>query len=99
MTPAIFRLCVSGNGGYGFASLTWTRLSPPALLAAGMLSRCPAEEVDEGSVTEWATFGAAMAEATAALERADRSDLVRALDRLTEAARALGDALRKSSTG
>ena len=75
-----------------------------AFIAAGSTGRpdaesLPAEAVDEGSVTAWATFGAAMAEATAILERADRGDLVRALDGLTEAARALGDALRKNSTG
>ena len=45
-----------------------------ALIASGSTPRRDAEspsaeEVDEGSVTAWATFGAAMAEATATLER------------------------------
>ena len=40
-------------------------------------------EVDEGSITAWATFGAAMAEATATLERADRTELLDVLGRLT----------------
>jgi excisionase family DNA binding protein len=54
----------------------------------------PAEEVDEGSVTAWATFGAAMAETTAVLEGTDQAELVRALDALSEAARTLADRLR-----
>ena len=54
-------------------------------------------EVDEGSVTAWATFGAAMAEATAAFERADRDDLLRMLERLTDATRDLVDELRGSA--
>ena len=51
-------------------------------------------EVDEGSVTAWATFGVAMAEATPTLERADQSELIGALERLTEATRARADSLR-----
>ena len=60
-----------------------------AFIAAGSTERqdaesLPAEEVDEGSVTAWATFGAAMADATATLERADRGALlVSVLERLT----------------
>jgi hypothetical protein len=53
-----------------------------------------AGEVDEGSITAWATFGAAVAEATAVLERTDRADLVVALQQLTEATAALVDSLR-----
>jgi excisionase family DNA binding protein len=53
----------------------------------------PAEEVDEGSVTAWATFGAAMAEANAALEDADRIELLGVLERLTQATQALVDSL------
>jgi hypothetical protein len=53
----------------------------------------PATEVDEGSVTAWATFGAAMADATATLERADRIELLGALERLTQATQALADSL------
>ena len=41
-------------------------------------------------------IGAAMAEATAILERADRGDLVRALDGLTEAARGSGTPYAKT---
>jgi hypothetical protein len=51
-------------------------------------------EVDEGSITAWATFGAAMAEATATLQQADHRALVAALERLTEATQALADSLR-----
>jgi hypothetical protein len=69
-----------------------------ALIAAGSTGRkdaesLPAEEVDEGSVTAWATFGAAMAEATATLERADRAELLGVLERLTQATQALVDSL------
>ncbi len=69
-----------------------------AFIAAGTTGRrdaesLSAEQVDEGSVTAWATFGAAMADATATLERADRSDLVDVLERLTRATRALVDPL------
>jgi excisionase family DNA binding protein len=54
----------------------------------------PAEEpVDEGSIVAWATFGAAMAEATATLERTDRDELGRVLDSLATATRALADQL------
>ena len=53
----------------------------------------PAEEVDEGSVTAWATFGAAMADATATLEAVDRVELVGVLERLTQATQALVDSL------
>lgn len=45
----------------------------------------PAPEVDEGSITAWATFGAAIAEMTGTLELADRHQIVRALDALSEA--------------
>ena len=44
-------------------------------------------------MTAWATFGAAMAEATATLERADRTELLSVLDRLAQATRALADSL------
>lgn len=54
----------------------------------------PAEEVDEGSVIAWATFGAAMAEAKGTLERTDRTELVAVLDRLADATRALVETLR-----
>jgi hypothetical protein len=68
-----------------------------AFLEAGSTSRPGAEpsseEVDEGSVTAWATFGAAMADATATLESADRLELVDVLERLTQATQALVDSL------
>ena len=69
-----------------------------AFIAAGSTGRpdaesLPAEEVDEGSVTAWATFGAAIAEATATLESADRIELAGVLERLTQAAQALVDLL------
>jgi hypothetical protein len=51
-------------------------------------------EVDEGSITAWATFGAAMAEATATLERGDRVELLGVLERLAQATQALVDSLR-----
>lgn len=58
----------------------------------------PAEEpVDEGSIVAWATFGAAMAEATETLERLDRDELVAVLDRLAKATRTLCDLLRASA--
>ena len=53
-------------------------------------------EVDEGSITAWATFGAAMAEATATLERADRTELLDVLGRLTQATQALVDSLTRN---
>ncbi len=70
-----------------------------ALIAAGSTERqdaesLPAEQVDEGSVTAWATFGAAMAAATATLERADQGELLGALERLTESTQELVHALR-----
>ena len=73
-----------------------------AFIAAGSTGRpdaesLPAEEVDEGSVTAWATFGAAMAEATATLERADRAELVGVLERLAQATQALVDSLRANA--
>ena len=73
-----------------------------AFIAAGSTGRpdaesLPAEEVDEGSVTAWATFGAAMAEATATLESADRVELVGVLERLAQATQALVDSLRANA--
>ncbi len=50
-------------------------------------------EVDEGSITAWATFGAAMAEATATLQSPDRSELLDVLERLADATQALVDSL------
>ena len=44
-------------------------------------------------MTAWATFGAAMSEATATLESADRIALVGVLERLTQATQALVDSL------
>jgi hypothetical protein len=41
----------------------------------------------------WATFAAAMAEATATLEHADQAELVTALEGLADATRALADSL------
>lgn len=69
-----------------------------AFIAAGSTERRdaelrPAEAVDEGSVTAWATFGAAMAETTATLESADRVELVGVLERPTQATQALVDSL------
>jgi hypothetical protein len=51
-------------------------------------------EVDEGSITAWATFGATMAEATATLEDPDRRELVSVLDRLVHEAQELASTLR-----
>ncbi len=70
-----------------------------AFIAAGSTERqdtgsLPAEEVDEDSVTAWATFGAAMADATATLESADRIELVGVLERLAQATQMLVDSLR-----
>ena len=70
-----------------------------AFIAAGSTGRrdaesLPAEEVDEGSVTAWATFGAAMADATGTLERADRVELLGVLERLAQATQMLVDSLR-----
>jgi hypothetical protein len=45
-------------------------------------------------VTARAAFGAAMTDATAALERADRDELIGVLDRLARATAALVDTLR-----
>ena len=42
-------------------------------------------------MTAWATFGAAMADATATLESADRVELVGVLERLAQATQALVD--------
>jgi hypothetical protein len=56
-----------------------------------------AEDVDEGSVIAWATFGAAMAEAAATLERVDRAELVAVLDGLAEATGQLAETLRATS--
>jgi len=53
----------------------------------------PAAEIDEGSITAWATFGAAMAEATAVLEGTDQAELVRALESPSEATRTLAEQL------
>jgi hypothetical protein len=49
--------------------------------------------VDEGSATAWATFGAALAEATEALHQTDRRELLAVLERLVEATQALADSL------
>jgi hypothetical protein len=54
-------------------------------------------DIDEGSVTAWATFGAAMAEATSAPETTERDTIVTALDGLAAAVRDLADALRPES--
>ncbi|MDQ6841502.1 MAG: hypothetical protein M3025_03645, partial [Actinomycetota bacterium] len=54
----------------------------------------PAPAVDEGTVTAWAIFGAAMAEATATLEQGDRGELVRVLESLAAATRELAATLR-----
>jgi hypothetical protein len=51
---------------------------------------------DEGSLTAWATFRAAMAQPTAALETKERGEIVAALDGLAVAVQALADALRGS---
>ena len=76
----------------GFASLISTRSSLPG--STQRQESLPAEEVDEDSVTAWATFGAAMADATATLESADRVELVGVLERLAQATQALVDSLR-----
>jgi excisionase family DNA binding protein len=59
-----------------------------AFLTAGSTSAAapeqePEPEIDEGSITAWATFGAAMAETTAVLERTDQAELIEALDSLS----------------
>jgi hypothetical protein len=53
----------------------------------------PEPSVDEGSITAWATFGAALAEASARLESADRDQLVETLHALVVATGELVDAL------
>jgi hypothetical protein len=50
-------------------------------------------QVDEGSVTAWATFGAALAETSARLESADRDQLLKTLDALVVATRELVNVL------
>jgi hypothetical protein len=50
--------------------------------------------VDEGSIAAWASFGAALAEATEALQQTDRRKLVAVLERLAEATQTLADSLR-----
>jgi hypothetical protein len=83
------------RGGGASASPTWTRSSRPGSQRAASPEQLePEPAVDEGSITAWATFGAAMAEATAVLEGTDQAELVRALDALSEAARTLADRLR-----
>jgi excisionase family DNA binding protein len=54
----------------------------------------PEMAVDEGSITAWATFGAALTEASASLDSADREQLVAVLDGLVVATRELVDVLR-----
>jgi len=56
-------------------------------------------EVDEGSSAAWATFGAAMAEVTAALEDLGRAELAGVLQRLAEATQALAKELRSQTAG
>jgi hypothetical protein len=71
-----------------------------AFLEAGTTDERPEPEpaeIDEGSVIAWATFGAAMAEATATLERTDRNELASVLDRLAKASVALATELRRQS--
>ena len=70
-----------------------------AFIAAGSterreLSRYPRSRSTRAAVTAWATFGAAMADATATLESADRVELVGVLERLAQATQALVDSLR-----
>ena len=55
-------------------------------------------QVDEGSVTAWATFGAALTETSARLESADRDQLVETLDALVVATRELIDVLRVATS-
>ncbi len=64
------------------------------LEAGSQAHEAPAAEVDEGSITAWATFGAAMAEAASALD--DPAQLGRALDRLSVASSELAEALRSN---
>jgi hypothetical protein len=68
-------------------------------LRAGETERDQPEpsEVDEGSITAWATFGAAMAEAAATLEQTDHGELVAALARLADATQALVDTLSQGA--
>jgi ribosomal protein S16 len=54
--------------------------------------------VDEGSITAWATFGAALTETSARLESADRDQLVETLDALVVATRELVDVLRAATS-
>jgi hypothetical protein len=62
------------------------------LEAGSQAHETPAAEVDEGSITAWAAFGASMAEATSALE--SPAQLADALDRLSAASSDLAQALR-----
>jgi excisionase family DNA binding protein len=71
-----------------------------AFLKGGTSSTAPEHPeppADEGSVTAWATFGAAMAETSGMLERAGRAELVRALEALSEATRDLAETLRRGT--
>jgi Helix-turn-helix domain len=52
--------------------------------------------VDRRGSAAWATFGAAMIDATAIIERADADELMRVLERLAAATQALADELRAS---
>jgi excisionase family DNA binding protein len=58
----------------------------------------PPMPVDEGSITAWATFGAALTETSARLESADRDQLVETLDALVVATRELVDVLRAATS-
>ena len=61
-----------------------------------MLTSLPAEAVDEGSVTAWATFGAAMADATDTLSALTGSAACRA-KQLTQATQEVVDSLRRDA--
>ncbi len=64
-------------------------------LEAGSTSALPEAEpeLDQGSVVAWATFGTAMAKATAILQGTDQNELVHVLDGLATATRQLVDTL------
>ena len=58
----------------------------------------PGIQVDEGSVTAWATFGAALTETSARLESPERDQLLKTLDALVVATRELIDVLRVATS-
>jgi hypothetical protein len=61
---------------------------------ANVAAPSPVENANGTDVTAWATFTAALADATAVLEKADKEELVPALESLADASRNLASALK-----